>query len=315
MIGSIIIRMYYFSFEIPLTSDALGYFYFASDIAITGNLPNNYSPANPGWSMFVSGFFYLLNFETVNEFMQTQKILSIIISVITVIPIYFLCRKFLGEKLSIIGCIFFVFEPHLIQNSLLGITDPLYILLITSSLALSLSTNKKLIYFSFVIIGLSTYVRAEGIVVFLALISIVLIKEKNDKRKIFTLLFCILIFTLVVFPVTYYKYSIFENDFLFMRASSSITALVDSSELGNNSRISTSIENFPKYFGWALIPTFLIFIPLGIISLIKNWNMNSQIIFIISFLMILPMIYAYSCLLYTSPSPRDGLLSRMPSSA
>ena len=24
---------------------------------------------------------------------------------------------------------------------------------------------------------------------------------------------------------------------------------------------------------------------------------------------------AYSCLLYTSPSPRDGLLSRMPSSA
>ena len=25
--------------------------------------------------------------------------------------------------------------------------------------------------------------------------------------------------------------------------------------------------------------------------------------------------YIYSCLLYTSPSPRDGLLSRMPSSA
>ena len=26
-------------------------------------------------------------------------------------------------------------------------------------------------------------------------------------------------------------------------------------------------------------------------------------------------IWAYTCLLYTSPSPRDGLLSRMPSSA
>ena len=26
-------------------------------------------------------------------------------------------------------------------------------------------------------------------------------------------------------------------------------------------------------------------------------------------------IFSYSCLLYTSPSPRDGLLSRMPSSA
>ena len=30
---------------------------------------------------------------------------------------------------------------------------------------------------------------------------------------------------------------------------------------------------------------------------------------------LLCLIYQYSCLLYTSPSPRDGLLSRMPSSA
>ena len=28
-----------------------------------------------------------------------------------------------------------------------------------------------------------------------------------------------------------------------------------------------------------------------------------------------PLAYSISCLLYTSPSPRDGLLSRMPSSA
>ena len=28
-----------------------------------------------------------------------------------------------------------------------------------------------------------------------------------------------------------------------------------------------------------------------------------------------PLVYASFCLLYTSPSPRDGLLSRMPSSA
>ena len=28
-----------------------------------------------------------------------------------------------------------------------------------------------------------------------------------------------------------------------------------------------------------------------------------------------PTVYRYICLLYTSPSPRDGLLSRMPSSA
>ena len=30
---------------------------------------------------------------------------------------------------------------------------------------------------------------------------------------------------------------------------------------------------------------------------------------------VLPLVKKYGCLLYTSPSPRDGLLSRMPSSA
>ena len=30
---------------------------------------------------------------------------------------------------------------------------------------------------------------------------------------------------------------------------------------------------------------------------------------------VVPLAKAHSCLLYTSPSPRDGLLSRMPSSA
>ena len=33
------------------------------------------------------------------------------------------------------------------------------------------------------------------------------------------------------------------------------------------------------------------------------------------FSLLVPVIVAGACLLYTSPSPRDGLLSRMPSSA
>ena len=36
---------------------------------------------------------------------------------------------------------------------------------------------------------------------------------------------------------------------------------------------------------------------------ILSWNTGAQ------------RIFGYTCLLYTSPSPRDGLLSRMPSSA
>ena len=294
IIASIGIRLYYFSFDIPLTSDALGYFYYASDIAISGNIPINYTPANSGWSIIVSGFFQILDFETVNEYMQTQKILSIIISTITIIPIYYLCRKFVDQKLSILGCIFFAFEPHLIQNSLLGITDPFYILLITIGLSLILSENKKLILLSFVLISISTFIRSEGFFVFLGFLSIILIREKQNKKKIFTMIFCILIFSMIVIPIAYYKYSVFENDFLFIRINNSVSVITTIDGSNEESRILTSIENFPKYFGWSLIPTFIIFIPIGTISLIKKWNEKSLVIFSLSFFMILPMIYAYS---------------------
>ena len=41
------------------------------------------------------------------------------------------------------------------------------------------------------------------------------------------------------------------------------------------------------------------------------WNMPNRL----NFLTVVPMFHCNGCLLYTSPSPRDGLLSRMPSSA
>ena len=47
------------------------------------------------------------------------------------------------------GSALFAFEPHLIQNSLLGLTEPLYIFLVISSLVLFLSKNKKLTYVSY----------------------------------------------------------------------------------------------------------------------------------------------------------------------
>ena len=41
---------------------------------------------------------------------------------------------------------------------------------------------------------------------------------------------------------------------------------------------------------------------------------DAFVVFFLGFFIILTH-FLYSCLLYTSPSPRDGLLSRMPSSA
>ena len=59
---SITIRFYYFPFEVPLTADALYYFWYSSDIIQIQELPNNWSPKNNGWSIFVGVFFSIFNF-------------------------------------------------------------------------------------------------------------------------------------------------------------------------------------------------------------------------------------------------------------
>jgi len=58
--------------------------------------------------------------------------------------------------------------------------------------------------------------------------------------------------------------------------------------------ILTSLENFPKYLIWDLIPVFIFFIPLGVIMLFRetNWLKIGVIVSIIS--MSLPAAFAYS---------------------
>ena len=60
---------------------------------------------------------------------------------LTTIPVYYLCKNFVARKIAIIGASLIAFDPRLIINSFLGITDPLNLLLISISLVLFLSNN------------------------------------------------------------------------------------------------------------------------------------------------------------------------------
>ena len=91
---SLLVRIYYFEPGVPFTFDSLGYFFYAVDITVLGHLPENYSLANNLWSILLSMLFPLFHFENTIAYMDLQKYLSIILSIITIIPIYFLSRKF-----------------------------------------------------------------------------------------------------------------------------------------------------------------------------------------------------------------------------
>ncbi len=274
------------------------------DIATIGNLPQNYTPINNGWPIFLSGFFTLFSFENSMSYMELQRMVSVIISTFTFIPIYYLCKKFVNRSYSIIGAAIFAFEPRIIQNSLFGIADPLYIFLTACALAIIFDSREKLSYLAFVLSALATIVRGEGLFLFIGISLIFILKSRKNRKIIPKYVIAILIFFIILMPISLYKIDVQGTDGVFFRISNSLnTSFEPPKEIDPNwvtpprslpDAIITSAENFPKYLIWDLIPIFIFFVPIGIIILFRkmDWMKIGVIVSIIS--MSLPAVFAYS---------------------
>ena len=213
IISGFIVRLYFFPYELPISQDGFLYFTYAIDTMILGELPKAFTMPNNGWPLALSAFFTLFNFDTAIEFMTAQRFLSISFSVFTVIPIYYLSKKFFGTTLSLICCLIFVFEPRLIENSLLGLTEPIFIFLITCSLVLFLSDREKITYFAFWIIAFAAMIRYEAMILLIPFSIIFLFRFKNTGKKIILkYLIIILIFALLILPVGYIRHSTTGQD-------------------------------------------------------------------------------------------------------
>ncbi|SVB86285.1 uncharacterized protein METZ01_LOCUS239139, partial [marine metagenome] len=177
----LLVRMY-FEPATALTGDATNYFVYAADTGLKGKLSDVYFLGNSGWSLLLSAFFSMTKYDDPLFLMELQRSLSIFISVVTIIPVYFLCRRFFNQSYSLIGASLFLFQPHIIINSTLGITEPIFLFLGISSLTLFLSNNHKIIYVSFAVAGLFTLIRFEGLLFFAMLSIMFFVKYRNEKR-------------------------------------------------------------------------------------------------------------------------------------
>ncbi|CAD6516801.1 conserved membrane hypothetical protein [metagenome] len=295
---SFLIKNYYFEPEVPLTFDSLSYFFYATDITVLGHLPENYSLANNIWSIFLSLFFQLFQFENTIQYMDLQKNLSMVLSTLIIIPVYFLSRKFFEPKYSIIASFIFAVEPRIIQNSLLGVIEPLYIILGTMTLLFFLSESKKLIYFSFLFAALTSMIRGEGQIFFVIISIMFFVRFRKEKLLIPKYLIGLSIFILIITPMVLYQMEIQEKDAIFGRAVDTISYHTqDSSKTGGGSGLPffiRGVENFIKFFMWDLVPIFMFFVPVGIYYLFKKYDYRKLTLIISGFGISIPAFYAYS---------------------
>ena len=286
------LRVYYFPHELPLLVDSLSYFTYSTETVFLGHLPTTWAPANNGWPMFMSFWFSIINLENTLQYMQLQRIISLSLSVLTVIPVYFLCRKFFNNKLAIVGASLFIFDPRIILNSLLGITEPLFILLSTIALVLFLKYGRKEIIFSLILASFCTIIRSEGLFLFLALIILFLIKYRISKEILKTLLPGVVIFILILIPVMDYRIDVTGTDSIFLRVAQGATQTLSVNQDGYK-MIFDGIELFVSYLGWIMIPSFIVFLPFGIIQFFRKRNKDTNFIIVFLIVSAIPILYAY----------------------
>ena len=305
----LIFRLFYFDETIPLSMDALSFFTYSADITSIGKLPETYDIAKPGWSYFLAAIFSIFNFEYTMQYMQLQKLLAISISSLTIFPLFFLIKKFSESKYALLGILIFAVEPRIIQNSLSGNSEAIFIFFLVVTMLLFLNKNNKIIYLSFLFAGIATIIRPEGLFLFIGISISYIIRFRKTRFVIPKYVFALIIFILILTPVVLHKqqegmygsvfqraYSIlFENDSYDKKTKETIDSMeqVNFSQKNSNLFIST-MEHFFKYLGWVLIPLFIILAPIGFILFFKNLNTEKLTIIILTISMTVPALYAYT---------------------
>jgi len=294
----IIIRLYYLPFDLPLVLDAQYYFWYANDMSILKQIPIEYSAHNNLWPSILSIFFSINSSNNILDYMNLQRIISTIISALTIFPVFFLCKKFFSNKYSLLGASFFIFEPRLIINSLQGITEPIYLMIGILIILFSLNENKKFYYISFGLAAILSLIRYEGLIILLPLTITYFWKFKINKKSILKYGLCLLIFTLVIFPMIDARIQTTGQDGLLTNLIGGPDVIVETftgKETGEDRvQIKNSLINSITFLGWITIPIWIIFLPYGLFKYFKKFDQKKGILLLFSVILILPALYAYS---------------------
>ena len=194
-------RFYYVPTDLPIVSDGFFEFVYAAKTVFEGSLPVGYNTTNTGWANFLSLFFSLSDTSDPFYLMEIQRSLSIILSTITIIPAFFIFRRFADTRWAIFGSVLLIMEPRLLMMSLEGINYSLFIFIFVLAIALFLNKTNISLFLSFGCIACATLVRYEGLLLLIPLSIMYFVKFK-DKKSIVKFLGMIFIIIIILAPIS-----------------------------------------------------------------------------------------------------------------
>lgn len=311
---ALLIRIYYLPHGIPIDLDGIEYFSYAVKISQTGQFPIVQNFVNNGWPTFLSLFFLIFHPGNFLDYMDLQRYVSVALSVLTIIPVYLLCRRFFAPQYAFFGAILFAFDPKIITNSVLGVTEPLYILLGITTLCLFFGKNSKSAYCSFATAALFALIRYEGLLLIVPLSIMFFVRFRKEKKTPLRFFLAISIFVLILLPMAYVRIQTTGQDGLtshLFAGSNYVSEFVIKGIPDDDYPITVGegqskipqfifrgIDTFSKYLIWMTIPNLVLFVIIGLYLIVKNKryrNIDYKIVTVILFsiTLLIPAFYAY----------------------
>lgn len=305
-ITGLLVRLYFFPSDIPVSNDAIDYFSYSIALAQGDIFPDGYVINKFGWPIFLSPFFAIFSNPEIIDLMNVQRIVSVFISVLTIIPLYYLIKYFFNKEIGIVAASLFIFNPKIIENSLLGISDPLFIFFITLTIMFVFVKDSKYYFISYIVAGFGFIVRQEGILILIPLIAYFIIRknfkiEKFTKIAIGLISFCFIAyaadFALVsdmnmsIFDTVVYAAQISEQEIIIETENQSEKIGTVTNNIGEF--IKNGVFNYSKYLVWILLPNLIWITLFSVIVFKKRISLNKITLLIFFIILSLTSLYTY----------------------
>ena len=245
VIISLGLKLYLVDFSLPVNSDNLSY--VLNGIAHS-NGDFDHSPSRSiGWSLFLSPFFSLMNSNDFLDYSNVAKIISIGVSTTTIFLIYKVGRKFFDERYSLVAACLFAFLPQLNYNSVMALSEPLFIFSILASFYFLLNDKSKFIIPALAFVGFSYWIRLNGIIFFLIISLTYILTFKKSRIFLRNYGIGLVILLIIISPILLQKYEQFGDPFYSSYQdkmfSNNYEELISNLSLNTEASASSYIEN------------------------------------------------------------------------
>ena len=279
-----------------------------------------------GWPIFMSLFINLVDSNNFLDYVNIARVLGLVLSTITIIPMYLLSRKFFDVKYSLCATGLFAFEPHLNYIAGQGMTEPLYIFVIIISFYFMLHKNSNYSYLSFLTIGLLWWIKWHGIIMILIASIIFFRNFKKTPKQLLKYFACLAICLILVSPMLVMRHDQFGDPLYFSQSLRLFTGeyatILADNMLGveysafdyiDDHGFGKFIENFVLMGIYnlflvlfkMLFPYLIVFLPFGIIFSLRAFDQEKKYIQANWILILITLI---SIILYFAILPEKRLI-------